>query len=140
MVDVALVLVLAFIVWFIISIIRRNRRGVVAERGLSIGADLGALGDQPTVRVREVGTLGPDRAHVVLTPVVEPGGDPDPVAPATIELVVHLKEEDFGFRQLQEWQASHAVLAIVRPPGTRLVRLRSVDDLQPITLSCIDKT
>ena len=51
-----------------------------------------------------------------------------------LDLVVVLRDEDFGLELLDQWQQSQAVLAIVMPPGSRLVRLRSIDDLQPVTL------
>jgi len=129
---VANVLVIVFVVaaaWFAVSIVRRRRHGLVAERGISIGADLGRLGDAPRVRVAAVTTDGPTRVRLVLTP--EGGGD-------DLDFLVSLSDADFGFGLLRDWQRSQAPLGIVLPPGSRLVRLRSVDDLQPLTLRRVE--
>jgi len=133
------VLVVVLVVWGVITGIRRNRRGLVAERGTSIGADLGALSDQPVVRVRTLTREGPGHYLLVLTP--EPGPDDAPVAQTSpdIEMVVNLTEDQFGFDLLREWERSKAPIAMVIPPESRLVRLRSIDDLQPLTLSRVDR-
>jgi hypothetical protein len=130
--NVVLLLVLVVVVWFVIALVQRRRRGLVAERGTSVGADLGAMNDQPRVRVSAVSKAGPDRIRVLLTPV---GGD-DPVVPAIAdtELLVFLREEEVGFGTLEDWKKRRKALAIVMVPGNELVRLRSIDDLQPLTL------
>ena len=116
--------------WLAISQIRRRRRSLVAERGMSIGADLGTLSDRPRVRVRDVEVIGPERVRLLLSPEADPAGE--------MELVVSLSEEDFGFDLLHQWRRSDAPVAIVFPPGSHLVRLRSVDDLQPLTLRRVE--
>jgi hypothetical protein len=128
--NVVVVLAGVLLVWSVLRIIRRFRRGVVAERGTSIGADLRALGDQPRVRVRAVTTAAPNAVRVILTPELETSSD--------LDLLVSLREEDFGFELLRQWMRSDTPVAIVQPPGGKLVRLRSVDDLQPLTLRRID--
>ena len=97
--------------------------------GSSIGADLGALADQPRVQVVSVTQLGPERARLVLRPELE-GAD--------LDLVVVLREGELGFELLHDWNRDGSLLAIVIPPGSRLVRLRSIDDLQPLTLRRAD--
>jgi hypothetical protein len=109
----------------------RRRQGLVAQRGTSIGADLGALADQARVRVRSVMKEGPDRVRVVLTPEADPETD--------LDLVVLLREDEFGFELLHEWKRSERSIAIVMPPDSRIVRLRSIDDLQPLTLRRVDE-
>jgi hypothetical protein len=131
--NVVVVAVIVIVVYAIVVLLRRHGHGIIARRGLSIGADLGALSDAPRVRIRSLARVGPDRVRLVLAPedaqVVRDGaGAPD------LDLVVWLHEEDFGFGLLQEWQQGDRLLAIVLPPGGRLVRLRSVDDLQHLTL------
>src|ERR1700730_6427229 len=69
--NVAVVLVVLLMAWFVISILRRHGHGIAARRGISVGADLGALADKARVRVRAVTRAGPDRVRLVLTP--EPG-------------------------------------------------------------------
>ncbi len=112
-----------------LSFVRRNRRSFVPRRGSSIGADLGALADQPRVQVVSVTQLGPERARLVLRPELE---GPD------LDLVVVLREGELGFELLHDWNRDGSLLAIVIPPGSRLVRLRSIDDLQPLTLRRAD--
>jgi len=127
--NVILILVAVLVTWYIVSFVRRRRHGLVAERGLSVGADLGMLADAPRVRVAAVTQAGPDMVRVALAPE---SGDED------LDLVVSLSEDDFGFGLLRDWQRSQAALAIVMPPDSRIVRLRSVDDLQPLTLRRVD--
>jgi len=125
----ALLLFAAAVFW-----VNRHRRGLVPQRGTSVGADLGALSDKPRVRVRTVTPVGADRVHLVLA------ADPDDVDrsvitdPADLDLVVFLHEGEVGLELLHEWTRSQTLLAMVIPPGSRLVRLRSIDDLQPLTL------
>ena len=65
---VAVVVLVVFLLCYLGAILRRRGRGIVARRGMSIGADLAAMADQPRVRVRAVTKAGPDRFHLVLTP------------------------------------------------------------------------
>jgi hypothetical protein len=130
--NVALVLLLLLLVWYIISFLRR--RGIVARRGLSIGADLGMLADTPRVRVRAVTKAGPDRVRLVLSPEPSPVEGSGLTTSSDLDLVVYLREEEFGFGLLHEWKRAESSIAIVIPPNSPLVRLRSVDDLQPLTL------
>jgi hypothetical protein len=132
--NVALVLLLLLLVWYIISFLRRRGHGIVARRGLSIGADLGMLADTPRVRVRAVTKAGPDRVRLVLSPEPSPVEGPGLTTSSDLDLVVYLREEEFGFGLLHEWKRAESSIAIVIPPNSPLVRLRSVDDLQPLTL------
>jgi len=127
--SVVLVLVVVLVVWAVVSFVRSRRHGLEAKRGLSIGADLGMLGDAPTVAVRAVTGAGPQRVRLVLAPESGP----------ELDFVVSLSEDDFGFELLRTWQRAGSTLAIVMPPGSHIVRLRSVDDLQPLTLRRIDE-
>ena len=128
--SVVLVLLLALVVAFLVSAIRRRRRSLVGQRGTSIGADLGALSDQPRVRVADLTTIGPGSARLVLRP--------DPATAEDMVFVVSLKEGDSGYQLLEEWQRSGGLVAVVIPPASRLVRLRSIDTLQPLTLRRLD--
>jgi len=128
--DVIAVVAVLVLAGLAVQMVRRRRHGLVAERGMSVGADLGTLSDRPRVRVREVTTMGPERVRLVLTPEADPAADMD--------LVVSLREDEFGFDLLHEWRRSGAPVAIVFPPGSHLVRLRGVDDLQPLTLRRAD--
>jgi hypothetical protein len=137
--SVAVVVVVLVVAGSIIVMVNRHRRGIVAERGLSIGADLAGLAETPRVRVRAVTTEGSDRVRLVLSPeataISAAGTPPSP----DLNFMVRLGEEDFGFGLLHEWQRSGTPIALVLPPASRLVRLRAVDDLQHLTLSRIDE-
>jgi hypothetical protein len=138
--NIVLVLVVLVAIGFVVTMVRRRRHGLVAERGTSIGADLGALSDQPRVRVRSVIQVAADRVRVVLTPDTGPDDRPDdrPGASEDLDFTVMLEDDDFGFEMLHKWKRSQDVLAVVLPPDTRIVRLRSVEDLQPLTLRRAD--
>jgi hypothetical protein len=136
--NVVLVLVVVLLIWGGFVVVRRRRHGLVAERGMSVGADLGALSDQPRVRVQSVTSAGADRVRVVLTPDPGPGDGPGGVSSPELDLTVLLGEDDFGFEMLHQWKRSQDVLAVVIPPDSRIVRLRSVGDLQPLTLRRAD--
>ena len=123
--NIVLLVVVVLVAWLVVATIRRRRHGLVAERGTSIGADLGTMRDQPRVRVRAVTTTGPGRAHLLLAP--DSGG-------SEVDLDVFLDQDEVGFELLQEWSQRQCPLAIVSLPGNELVRLRNVDDLQPLTL------
>src|SRR2546429_9535281 len=87
-------------VWYVVATVRRHRRGIVAERGISVGADLASLADKPRMRVRSVSTVGPDRVRLVLTPETD-RGDGLPTSSA-LDLLVFLREDELGFDLLQE--------------------------------------
>ena len=132
------VVIAALFAYGVARVVRRHRRGLVAERGTSIGADLKALADQPRVRVRSLTKAGPDRFLLVLESEAGAETGPDAPAPTDVELLVSLREEAFGFDLLHEWKRAQTALAIVMPPNSRIVRLRSIDDLQPLTLSRVE--
>jgi hypothetical protein len=125
LVLLAALLLFGAAIWWV----QRHRRSFVPQRGTSVGADLGAMSDKPRVRVRTVTTTGPGRVRLVL----EPEGES-----ADLDFVVLLGEDDSGLELLEQWRGSESVLALVLPPGGRLVRLRSIDDLQPLTLRRAD--
>lgn len=137
MAKVALVLAVLLLAWLVSSLVRGHRGGIVPRRGMGVGADLGALADKPRVRVRAVTKSGPDRVRLILTPESGPGDGPS--TSSDLDLIVVLSEEEFGFELLQEWKGSGSSLAIVMPSGSRIVRLRSIDDLQPLTLRRADQ-
>lgn len=138
MATVRVVIVVAVAVGLIMYALQRYRHGIVAERGTSIGADLGALADTPRVLVHDVATAGPDRIRVVLTPASGASVGAGHSSTTGRDLVVRRGDDDFGLGLLQEWQRSGSPIAMVTPPGSRLVRLRSVDDLQHLTLRLVD--
>lgn len=132
--SAVILVLLVLVVYAAVTGIRRSRT-IVAKRGLSIGADLGTLSDRPRVVVREVTPTEPGCVHLVLAPEGSSAGSD---AWAELDFVVSLREEEFGYQLLREWQQAGSVVAVVLP-GNRLVRLRSVDSLQPLTLSRVDR-
>ncbi len=130
--NVATVVFVVVVVCVVVAFLRRKGGGIVARRGLSIGADLGTMADKPRVRVKSLIKAGPDSYRVVLTPEADSAAD--------LDFVISLSEEDFGFDLLHQWRRCESLLALVVPPNSRLVRLRSIDDLQPITLTRIDQS
>ncbi len=139
MANVLVVLLVLVMAWYIRSVLRRRGHGIIARRGLSIGADLGVLADTPRVRVREVATVAPGRVRLALRPESHPDDRPDLEPPPELQLEVSLRMDEFGFEVLRQWQRDATSVAIVLPPGSRIVRLRSVDDLQPLTLRRTDE-
>jgi hypothetical protein len=139
MANVLIVLVVVLLAGCVLSIVQWRRSSLVPKRGSSIGADLGALFDQPRVRVRAVTMTGPDRVRLVLTPETDPVDRVGVATSSDLDLMVSLREGEFGFEQLQEWLRSASSLAIVIPPDSRLVRLRSIDSKQPLTLRTVDE-
>ena len=138
MANLLVLLLVVLVIAFVVSFVQRRRRGLVAERGTSVGADLGALSDQPRARVRDVSTIGLDSVRLVLTPEAMTADQPGSPTSSDLVFVVELEEGASGYRLLREWQRSGSSLAVVIPPGSRLVRLRSIDDLQPLTLRRLD--
>ena len=128
MASVIVVLVVVVVTAVVVSFVRSRRHGLEAKRGLSIGADLGKLADTPTVIVQAVTLASAENVRVVFAQADGPD----------LDLVVSLKEDDFGYQLLRQWQRSGSKVAIVMPPDSRIVRLRSVDDLQPLTLRRVD--
>jgi hypothetical protein len=137
--SVVLLLAVVGFAGFVLVMVDRHRRGLVAERGTSIGSDLGALADQPRVRILTVTQEGPDRVRVVLIPDEHPVNSPRLATSADLDLVVSLNEDESGLALLREWKRSESWLAIVFPPDSHLVRLRSIDSLQPLTLRRVDR-
>ena len=116
------------------AILWRRRGSIVARRGMSIGADLATMADKRRVIVRAVTNLGSDRVRLVLVPDADAPDGQTSATSSDLDLVVALNDDEFGFEILQDWKRSASPLAIVMPEGTRIVRLRSVDSLQPLTL------
>jgi hypothetical protein len=135
--NLAIVLVVVLLGWYVASGVRR-RGDIVAKRGLSIGADLGSLSDKPRVQIRSMTKIGPDRVRLVLAPQPSRGCNPELATSSDLDLVVYLREEEFGFELLHEWIQSDSSLAIVMPTDSQIVRLRSIDDLQPLTLRRVE--
>lgn len=137
MANLALLVLAVVVIAFIVYRLKYHGDGIVARRGMSIGADLGTMGDRARVRVVSVTKTGAERVHVLLSAATGGGEDPALVAAADLDFIVSMSDDDFGFQLLNKWQQDGSSLAVVIPPGSRLVRLRSVEDLQHLTLSRI---
>ena len=122
--NVLVILVAIAVGYGVFSVFRARRRSLVPKRGLGVAADLGGLADTPRVHVRSVTRLSPDRVRVVFAP--EEGSD--------TEFVFSLGDGEFGSELLEEWQRDGSAIAMVIPSDSPLVRLRSVESLQHLTL------
>ena len=114
---------------------------MVSRRGWGTAADIGRLHDVPRVRVQEVTIMGPEQVRLVLASAGQDGEDDDScgqAAAAETEYFVAVDADEPAFDILRQWQASQQVLGAVVPAGSRIIRLRSLDDLQPLTLRRLD--
>lgn len=134
MTTVSVVALAAVLFLCVGAILWRRRGGIVAKRGMSVGADLATMADKRRVVVRAVTNLGSDRVRLLLVPDAESEDGQASATSAELDLVVALNDNEFGFELLQDWKRAASPLAIVMPEGTQIVRLRSIDTLQPLTL------
>ena len=140
------------LVWFVgvcvVAITVWRRRGqLVSQRGMGVRADLERLRDVPRVRVSELTMTAPDVARLAL--VAAPGGDRNSTDAPTdtdtdggqrlgLEFSIAMNESDPGYPLLNDWIDRQCVLGVVIPPDSRLIRLRCLEDLQPLTLRRVD--
>jgi hypothetical protein len=135
---VLLLLVIGGLTWLLWGAVLRHRAQVISVRGMSTTADVGRLHDMPRVQARDLTMMGPDSAYLTVMTTANPeGANPDPVG-TEAEFLIAINEGDPGFAQLHEWIERQSILGIVVPPASRLLRLRCVDDLQPLTLRRLD--
>jgi hypothetical protein len=148
--DIVALVVIVVLVVLVVATVRGRRRTIVAKRGIGVGADLGGLADAPKYLVRDVRVVAPDRSEVVFVP--EDGSDvdgsdvdgsdeggSDDGGLGVLRFVVWLGRDDFGYDLLTGWRDATARVAMVLPPGSHLVRLRSVDTLQHLTLRRLEE-
>jgi len=121
----------------VLTLILRHRSAIVPVRGMSTTADVGRLRDMPRVVVRDLTLTDADVARLTLESAADSHPAESPSAPES-EYLVALNAGDPEYHVLIDWVAHRSVLGIVLPPGSRLLRLRNVDDLQPITLRRVD--
>ena len=110
-------------------VLRSRQQSLIPKRGFGIAADMDGLADAQRVRVQSVTRTAPDRVRVVFE--AEAGTD--------LEFVVALEGDDFGSGLLDEWRRDGSAIAMVLPPQSRLVRLRSTESLQHLTLHRVDE-
>ena len=127
------VVVIAITIW-------RRRAQLVSTRGMGVRADLMRLNEVPRVRVKELTMTGPDAAHLALVSAPLEGGDggePEEVHDESsigLEFSIEMNESEPGWALLREWIERQCVLGCVIPPDSRLIRLRCLEDLQPLTV------
>ena len=56
----------------------------------------------------------------------------------TFEFAIAINETEPGYPLLQDWMERQCILGVVLPPDSPLIRLRCLDDLQPLTLRRLD--
>jgi hypothetical protein len=125
------------------STVWRRRAQLVPARGMGVRADIERMRDVPRVRVSELTVTGPECAQLTLTAAGADGGDlPDAPEPAEgrVELVfpIEIAESESGFEILSDWRERQCVLGVVLPGDSHLIRLRCLEDLQPLTLRRLD--
>jgi hypothetical protein len=139
-------------VWFclvgVVGItIWRRRAQLIPQRGMGVRADIGRLRDAPRVRVSELTMTAPDAARLALETVQGPDAtDSDPAEEqraddgpgVTFEFSIAINESEPGYPLLQDWIERQCILGVVLPPDSPLIRLRCLDDLQPLTLRRLD--
>lgn len=116
--------------YFIARAVLRRRGKLVSKRGFGVGADLQRLSEVPRVRICEVSIADRD---VVLLGLV-PARLEDAASEVAGEFSIALSASDPEFDLLCEWLRRGSDLGVVFPAGGRLIRLRNVEDLQPVTL------
>jgi len=101
---------------------------------MGVRADLERMRDAPRATVVELRATGDRTARLVLRPVTVNGTSGD----ADLEFTVEVGVSDPGWDMLRGWRDEGSVLAVVMPPESSLLRLRGLDDLQPLTLRRLD--
>ena len=134
--------------------IYRRRASLIPQRGMGVRADLERLREVPRVTVSALTPTGPESARLQLVAasngehdvsngvdgalVVDPAGDD--ASTLGLEFLVALNETDPGWPLLHEWIERQCVLGFVIPPDSHVLRLRCLEDLQPLTLRCLDRS
>jgi hypothetical protein len=128
------VVVIAITIW-------RRRAQLVSTRGMGVRADLMRLKEVPRVRVSDLQMTGPDAAHLALVTAPADDGDgaeapegSDDESSIGLEFSIEMNESEPGWALLRDWNERQCVLGCVIPPDSRLIRLRCLEDLQPLTL------
>jgi hypothetical protein len=129
-------LIVLLVAWSIASAIWRRRTSLVSMRGYGVRADVERLHDVPRVRVSDLTMTGRDVARLTLAAVSADDGDASESSAVEIVVLVAISESESGFSLLREWLERQSVLGVVMP--TRIIRLRSLDDLRPLTLRRVD--
>ena len=102
---------------------------------MGVRADLERMRDAPRATVVELRATGARSARLVLRPVAAGDGSG---GGADLEFVVEVGVSDPGWDVLRGWRDAGSVVAVVMPPESSLLRLRGLDDLQPLTLRRLD--
>jgi hypothetical protein len=121
-------------VYLVARAILRRRATLVSRRGFGVGADLQRLNEVPRVRVCEVSITGPDVTRLGLVPA----RTEDQSNVVTGDISVALNSSDPEYALLREWLERGSDLGVVMPDGGELIRLRNLEDLQPLTLRRVD--
>jgi hypothetical protein len=126
------------VLWSVAILVWRRRRNLLTVRGFGVRADVGRLHDVPRVVVGELTMISPEVARIALQPSSPQEQDNPRNRAVEGTFLIGLNERDPGFEILQGWLEDQSILGAVMPPESRIIRLRSLDDLQPLTLRRID--
>jgi hypothetical protein len=125
--------------YYAVRTVWRHRDRITPLRGFGTAADIGRLRyDVPRVQVQELTVVGPDETRLAVRPVADPDDVGSGSDEAGLEFRVAMNERDPGYQILQDWLTDETVLGIVLPAESRLIRLRSIEGLQPLTLRRLD--
>jgi hypothetical protein len=142
---------IALLVWSVAAVviaitIWRRKAQLVSKRGMGVRADLLRLHEVPRVRVKDLTMTGPDAARLALVAADVNGVDgeseererPHEEGSIGLEFSIEINESEPGWPLLREWIERQCVLGCVMPPDSRIIRLRCLEDLQPLTLRRLD--
>jgi len=101
-------------------------------------ADVERLYELPRVCVSGLTMTEQDVARLELSPKKTNDGIEHSPGMVARDYLIALNESDAGFELLRGWLEHQNVLGVVLPPESRIVRLRCLDDLQPLTLRRLD--
>ena len=105
---------------------------------MGVRADVERLHDMPRVCVTDLTMTEPDVARLVLAPTTRDDLHASDTDIVEFEFLIAINESEYGFALLRQWREHQSVLGVVIPPESRIIRLRSLDDLQPLTLRRLD--
>jgi hypothetical protein len=129
---------MALVTWVVFSAILRRRTQLISVRGMSTTADIGRLNDMPRVQARDLTMTGSDSARLTVVTPSDAEGARSGAGGTETEFLIAINDGDPGFAILNQWIEDQSVLGMVVPPESRLLRLRCLDDLQPLTLRRLD--
>jgi hypothetical protein len=126
------------VIGFVASEIWRRRARLFSRQYMGMHADVERLYELPRVCVTGLTMTGRDAARLALSPKHANDHTDHALAMVEGDYLVALHESDSEFELLRGWLEHQNVLGVVVPPESRIIRLRCLEDLQPLTLRRLD--